>query len=175
MIWDVITLIQCPVSLLISISGKHIFVIAVVKTLIFRLRLKKQALTCQLSCVSPFWQRSLISMFFPYPFLYYTDSKVHGANMGPILGRQDPGGPHVGPLNLAIWVYLYIAIIFLFVTSRHSSRKHIEKLAVFCLYVSDATPTNGTGDESSQVIMVRCMILNGGQVTERWQLHDRRK
>ena len=24
------------------------------------------------------------------------DSKVHGANMGPIWGRQDPGGPHVG-------------------------------------------------------------------------------
>ena len=23
--------------------------------------------------------------------------------MGPIWGRQDPGGPHVGPMNLAIW------------------------------------------------------------------------
>ena len=31
------------------------------------------------------------------------DSKVHGANMGPIWGRQDPGGPHVGPKNFAIW------------------------------------------------------------------------
>ena len=31
------------------------------------------------------------------------DSKVHGANMGPIWGRQDPGEPHVGPMNLAIW------------------------------------------------------------------------
>ena len=30
-------------------------------------------------------------------------SKVHGANMGPIWGRQDPGGPHVGPVNFAIW------------------------------------------------------------------------
>ena len=30
-------------------------------------------------------------------------SKVHGANMGPIWGRQDPGGPHVGPMNFAIW------------------------------------------------------------------------
>ena len=30
------------------------------------------------------------------------DSKVHGANMGPIWGRQDPGGPHVGPMNFAI-------------------------------------------------------------------------
>ena len=31
------------------------------------------------------------------------DSKVHGANMGPIWGRQDPGGPHVGLMNFAIW------------------------------------------------------------------------
>ena len=28
------------------------------------------------------------------------DSKVHGTNMGPIWGRQDPGGPHVVPMNL---------------------------------------------------------------------------
>ena len=34
---------------------------------------------------------------------YIADSKVHGANMGPIWGRQDPGGPHVGPMNFAIW------------------------------------------------------------------------
>ena len=31
------------------------------------------------------------------------DSKVHEANMGPIWGRQDPDGPHVGPMNLDIW------------------------------------------------------------------------
>ena len=31
------------------------------------------------------------------------DSKDHGANMGPIWGRQDPGGPYVGPMNCAIW------------------------------------------------------------------------
>ena len=30
------------------------------------------------------------------------DRKVRGANMGPIWGRQDPCGPHVGPMNLAI-------------------------------------------------------------------------
>ena len=35
---------------------------------------------------------------------YYPDSKVHGATMGPIWGRQDPGGPHGGPMNFAIWV-----------------------------------------------------------------------
>ena len=31
------------------------------------------------------------------------DSKVHGCYMGTSWGRQDPGGPHVGPMNLAIW------------------------------------------------------------------------
>ena len=30
------------------------------------------------------------------------DSKVHEAYMGPTWGRQDPGEPHVGPMNLAI-------------------------------------------------------------------------
>ena len=37
---------------------------------------------------------------------YFTDNpdrKVHGANMGPIWDRQDPGGPHAGPMNLATW------------------------------------------------------------------------
>ena len=31
------------------------------------------------------------------------DRKVPGANMGPIWGRQEPGGPQVGPRNFAIW------------------------------------------------------------------------
>ena len=34
------------------------------------------------------------------------DSKVHGANMGPTWVLSAPGGPHVGPINLAIRVYL---------------------------------------------------------------------
>ena len=36
-------------------------------------------------------------------YLDSPDSKVRGANMGPIWGRQDPGGPNVGPMNIAIW------------------------------------------------------------------------
>ena len=38
-----------------------------------------------------------------YPRKNTPDSKVHGANMEPIWGRQDPGGRHVGPMNFAIW------------------------------------------------------------------------
>ena len=39
----------------------------------------------------------------------FPDSKVHGANMEPIWGRQAPGGPHVGTMNFAIWVVLEIS------------------------------------------------------------------
>ena len=35
------------------------------------------------------------------------DSKDHGTNLGPIWGRQDPGGPHVGPMKFAIWGCLF--------------------------------------------------------------------
>ena len=41
------------------------------------------------------------------------DSKFHGANMGATWGRQDPEGPHVGLVNLALWEYLE--------TSNHNS------------------------------------------------------
>ena len=44
------------------------------------------------------------------------DSKVHGANMGPIWDRQDPGEPHVGPMNLAIWDVSALIIIIKFNT-----------------------------------------------------------
>ena len=37
------------------------------------------------------------------PVSNHPDSKVNGANMGPIWSRQDPSGPYVGAMNLAIW------------------------------------------------------------------------
>ena len=36
------------------------------------------------------------------------DNKIHGVNMGPIWGRQDPGGPHVGHMNFAIWELVHL-------------------------------------------------------------------
>ena len=33
----------------------------------------------------------------------YPDSKFHGANLGPTWVLSAPDGPHVGPMNLAIW------------------------------------------------------------------------
>ena len=37
--------------------------------------------------------------------MLFPDNKVNGADMG----RQDPGGPHVGSVNFAIWGLLSIA------------------------------------------------------------------
>ena len=48
------------------------------------------------------------------------DSKVHGANMGPIWGRQDPGGPHVGPMNFAIWGYWETTLMSSFIGWAHT-------------------------------------------------------
>ena len=49
-------------------------------------------------------------MYYPFPtnIVFSSssgvpNSKVHRANMGPIWGRQDPDGPHIGPMNFAIW------------------------------------------------------------------------
>ena len=40
-----------------------------------------------------------------WPCHVQPDSKVYGAYMGPTWGRQGPGGPHVGLMNLAIWAH----------------------------------------------------------------------
>ena len=39
------------------------------------------------------------------------DSKVHGANVGSIWGRQDSGGPHVSPMNLAVRVQVQVQVV----------------------------------------------------------------
>ena len=41
----------------------------------------------------------------------YPDSKVHVANMGPIWGRHDPGGSHVGPMNFVSWISLCVHLL----------------------------------------------------------------
>ena len=57
------------------------------------------------------------------------DSKVPGANMGPIWGRQDPGGPHVGLMNFAIWVTIWAAgCVLIFATFRVNQSLNILRL-----------------------------------------------
>ena len=69
--------------------------------------------------VNACWVYSVESVSTMYLVLMVTfpDSKVHGANMGLSWGRQDPGGPHVGPMNLAIWVLYLFCNIWVFMCS----------------------------------------------------------
>ena len=53
--------------------------------------------------VSIWWRHHVFSLM-KWPSLgMIPDSKVHRSKMGPIWGQQDPRGPHVGPMSLAIW------------------------------------------------------------------------
>ena len=73
------------------------------------------------------------------PQLQYPDSKVHGANMGHIWGRQDPGGPHVGLMNLAIWVITRAHFLFIVEQIHEAIRKVIMYLHIFPRrYISNA-------------------------------------
>ena len=49
----------------------------------------------------------VIFNWYDYVFIY-PDSKVHGANMGPTRVLSAPDGPLVGPMNLAIRVYMSV-------------------------------------------------------------------
>ena len=60
------------------------------------------------------WETDCLQRITPQPgaitvLMKYPHSKVHGANMGPIWGLRDPGGPHVGPKNVAIGVDIAIS------------------------------------------------------------------
>ena len=67
------------------------------------------------------------------------DSKVPGANMGPIWGRRGPGGPHVGPRNLAIWDCLgYVEMSF---ATNVLSAWHYQGIFLYFLkYIHECTP-----------------------------------
>ena len=61
-------------------------------------------------CCQPIWQSHVPLTH--HRHLTWTvsglpDSKVHGANMGPIWGQQDLGGPHVSHMNLVILGLLF--------------------------------------------------------------------
>ena len=64
-----------------------------------------QSLSTQPNSLSDWWlDKRLKIALMQNQVVSPPDSKFHGANMGPIWGRQVPGGPHVGLMNFAIWV-----------------------------------------------------------------------
>ena len=74
--------------------------------------------------------------------------------MGPICGRQDPGGPHVGPVNFVVSVVYSLDIYFCFYVSTvfndineefliQSEYEEITKVLDKCLHYSIALTING--------------------------------
>ena len=61
------------------------------------------------------WDLQICILSLPY-------SKVHGAHMGPIWGRQVTGGPTVGPMNFAILVTIYITVLDTHIESWNKNR-----------------------------------------------------
>ena len=58
------------------------------------------------------------------------DGKVHGANMRPTWVLWSPGGPHVGPMNLALWqcsMYLPPAVV---IHQYETIKAHLEMNAI---------------------------------------------
>ena len=54
-------------------------------------------------CTVPIWLNSYWFITDIFRILTSPDSKVLGANMGPNWVLSAPDGPHVGPMNFAIW------------------------------------------------------------------------
>ena len=46
---------------------------------------------------------SIVGVILTETFIHTPNNKVHGANMGPTCVLSSPGGPHVGPMNRAVW------------------------------------------------------------------------
>ena len=69
-----------------------------------------------------------------YELCLFPDSKAHGVNMGPIWGRQDPGEPHFGPMNFAIWAWFKIVnlhtVNWRFSLCGHLFYSHIKELSI---------------------------------------------
>ena len=62
----------------------------------------------------------------------HPDSK---ANMGPSWGLQGPGGPHVGPMDFAIWAVMYLNINLL--SSLQTTENTIQNINIEKRHVMD--------------------------------------
>ena len=101
------------------------------------------------------------------------NSKVHGDNMGPIWGRQDPGGPHVGPMNFAIWDSLHAYLFNSFGEKKIMSRL----VLLFCLFVTGgnrrklkriAPSAMGQNNLSLTVGKHMCSSFNSLRLRQNW-------
>ena len=82
------------------------------------------------------------------------DGKVHAANMGPTWVLSAPDGPHVSPMNLAIWVGpVYKVCLFCYKHS-HYKDKAVVRISISVrqvLYI-EKTPCFGDQDKIINIL-----------------------
>ena len=68
--------------------------------------------------------------------------------MGPIWGRQEPGGPHVGPMNFVTWAIVYQELRMDWLLL-HPANLLPAMLTIARVYVSHWSTLNGDNSKSS--------------------------
>ena len=58
------------------------------------------------TCKNWKWHSRYVVTHWHHADQYYPDNNIHGANMGPTWALSAPDGPHIGPMNLAIRVWM---------------------------------------------------------------------
>ena len=119
-------------------------------------------------CVSDCSCSTIKLSIITYDIYTSPDSKVHGANMGPIGGQQGPGGPQVGPMNFAIWEHIRLTSIGV----RTNNYIHVKQWDVIihpCSNVNDGWnkwPSNFPNDyipykAMDAISLSLCMLVTG--------------
>ena len=97
-------------------------------------------------------------------FRVVPDSKVHVANMGPTWVLSDPDGPHVGPMNLAIWgnvwwpmtwpavIPSWIFNIFCLVLNDKIPFISVGKLKFWTCFSEDPTEENNIAEDFPDIV-----------------------
>ena len=92
------------------------------------------------------WIGTEKEMLFVYP-----DSKVHGANMGPIWVLSAPDGPHFGPMNLVIWACL----------NENNQFKVLFHMIYWCIFRNNKAPRSGIFHFGINSIVKRPIMPSG--------------
>ena len=86
--------------------------------------------------------------------------------MGPIWGRQDPGGPNVDPMNFAIWVFLVmhgnyymLCGVFMYENKPFNNNSHDEICKTLDYWINAHIITTFTGSALMHFpIVMQCYV-----------------
>ena len=107
--------------------------------------------------------------------LNFPDSNIHGVKVGPIWGRQGPGGSHVGPTNLGIWVAVYLNDVKYYsktLSSKFTVCRKWPTLPVFLLLVAGISAYRMDCPNASEVTLKRISKCESYLNTTKHKKHE---